>query len=331
MSAQTAGDLLTVGQLFADLVFTGVDKVPQPGTEVWAEQLEVGPGGIANIAVAARRLGLSTSLAAPFGDDIFGRLCWDHLEDERIDLSHSRWFPSWPTPITVSVAHGVDRSLVSHASAPPVSTDALIGDPPPCRAAAVDIGEEPQAWLSTAAGDGTLIFADVGWDSSGRWSGADLTDLAHCHAFLPSQDEAMRYMGADTPERALGALAELVPVVVVTRGRDGAIAVDATTGERQSVSGISIDVHDTTGAGDAFTAGFIFGTLRGWALGERLRFANLVGALSTTRSGGWGAPIWEGIAEWWRNHGDGEYGFVARLIEAGGEQREERNANGSHA
>ena len=63
------------------------------------------PGGIANLAIAASRLGLRTSLAAAFGDDVYGDFCWRTLaEQEGIDLSLSRRFDDWHSPVTVS--HG---------------------------------------------------------------------------------------------------------------------------------------------------------------------------------------------------------------------------------
>lgn len=46
-----------------------------------------------------------------------------------------------------------------------------------------------------------------------------------------------------------------------------------------------IKVVDTTGAGDAFVAGFLTGVIGGWGLERTARFANVVGAISTTKIG----------------------------------------------
>ena len=54
-------DVLVAGDVFLDLVFAGVDGVPRPGTEVRARDFGIAPGGIANQAIASRRLGLSVS------------------------------------------------------------------------------------------------------------------------------------------------------------------------------------------------------------------------------------------------------------------------------
>ena len=69
-------DVFVQGMVFLDIVFTGLHELPRPGTEVWADGMGSCPGGIANLAVAASRLGLRTSLAAAFGDDDYGDFCW---------------------------------------------------------------------------------------------------------------------------------------------------------------------------------------------------------------------------------------------------------------
>ena len=80
------------------------------------------PGGIANLAIAARRLGLRTSLAAAFSDDDYGDFCWRTLdEQEHVDLSRSQRFADWHTPVTVSLSVNSDRSMVTHGHRAPVS------------------------------------------------------------------------------------------------------------------------------------------------------------------------------------------------------------------
>jgi len=302
-------DVFLSGLLFADIVFSGMEK-PTLGTETWTRGMDSGPGGIANFAVALRRLGLRTGLAAAFGADMLGDYCWAELAGrEGVDLTRSRRFPGWRTPVTVALAYDEDRALVTHGQPPPLSADDLVGQPPASRAAAVHIGEEPQEWLVRAHAQGTLVFADLGWDPSGEWAPEVLEQLSHCHAFLPNAGEAMAYTGTSTPAAALSRLADLVPVAVVTLGPDGALAVDNTTGESGSVPGLAVTTLDPTGAGDVFGAAFIFATLADRPLAERLRFANLAAALSVQRLGGaMAAPGWADIAGWWRTARAGDPG-----------------------
>lgn len=322
-------EVLLTGLLFYDLVLTGLDKPPTPGEEIWTGGMGCGPGGIANLAVAAARFGLKTSLATVFGDDLYGAYCRDVLGgQENIDLSLSRTADGWPTPVTVSLALPLsegspahDRALVTHGQEPPYSQDTLMGDPPEARTALVHIEAEPREWLAKAAANGTRIFADVGWDPTQQWSSGLLDQLALCHAFLPNETEAMAYTRTDSAVAALGTLSELVPVAVVTRGGEGAVAVDQTTGEYTEVPALHTDVLDATGAGDVFGASFVAASLGGWPLAERLRFAVLAAGLSVRHHGGaLAAPGWYGVDRWWRSLTDPElkraYGFLADRLPA---------------
>ncbi|MDX3172278.1 carbohydrate kinase family protein [Streptomyces scabiei] len=315
-------DVLLTGLLFYDLVLTGLGRPPTPGEEIWTDGMGCGPGGIANLAVAAARFGLRTSLATVFGDDHYGAYCRDVLAgQENVDLSLSRTADGWHTPVTVSLAYGHDRALVTHGQEPPYSQDVLMGDPPESRTALVHIEAEPREWLAKAAANGTHIYADVGWDPTQRWSRDLLDQLALCHAFLPNETEAMAYTRTDSAVAALGTLSELVPVAVVTRGGEGAIAVDQTTGEYAEVPALDVDVLDATGAGDVFGASFVAACLGGWPLAERLRFAVLSAGLSVGHhGGGLAAPGWYGVDRWWRSLTDPglkkAYGFLADRVPA---------------
>ncbi|MDX3119234.1 carbohydrate kinase family protein, partial [Streptomyces scabiei] len=315
-------EVLLTGLLFYDLVLTGLGGPPTPGEEIWTAGMGCGPGGIANLAVAASRFGLRTCLATVFGDDFYGAHCHEVLAgQEGVDLSLSRTAPGWPTPVVDGGPPVHDRALVTHGQEPPYPQDVLMGDPPEARTALVHLEAEPPGWLAKAAANGTQIYADVGWDPSGKWFADLLEQLSLCHAFLPNETEAMAYTRTDTAVAALGTLAELVPVAVVTRGAEGAIAVDQVTGEYAEVPALAVDVLDATGAGDVFGASFVAASLGGWPLAERLRFAVLAAGLSVGHHGGaLAAPGWYGVERWWRSLNDPElkraYGFLADRMPA---------------
>ncbi|MFC0680266.1 carbohydrate kinase family protein [Lysobacter korlensis] len=294
-------DVFVQGTVFLDIVMTGLRARPAAGTEVFTDGMGSCPGGIANLAIASSRLGLSTSLSAAFGDDLYGDFCWGTLQDaEGVDLSRSRRMPGWPTPVTVSMAFADDRSMVTHMRPTPIGEDELVGTPPEARATIVYLSHDAPAWRERAREQGTLVFADVGWDGGERWSSAVLDQLSGCHAFLPNDVEATAYTRTDDPEAALRRLADLVPITAVTSGSAGSRAIDHVTGEQAWAPGVPVIAQDTTGAGDVFDTGFTLGTLRGWPLADRLAFANLCAALSVQHVGGsLAAPGWGDIADWW--------------------------------
>lgn len=340
-------DLFVPGVVYLDIIFTGLRELPSPGAEVWAPGMGSCPGGIANLAVAAARLGLRTGLGTALATDAYGDFCAHILRDqEGIDMSASRRIEEGHSPVTVSLAYQRDRSMITHGHPLPVNDDGLVGSLPAARAASVSLVKGPLPWVARARAGGTLVFADVGWDDTAEWPREALDVLSDCHAFVPNAVEAMQYTRAATPTDALRRLSGLVPVVVVTRGSDGALAVDATTGEAADVPGVRLEALDPTGAGDVFTAGFVLGTLRGWPLGQRLAFANLIAALSVQHFGGsLSAPGWGDIADWWRatrlagarHHEDSaeatlaaRYGFLDDVIPQG-EQRSVRRATATIA
>ncbi|UER54738.1 carbohydrate kinase family protein [Kineosporiaceae bacterium SCSIO 59966] len=295
-------DVLLAGDVFADLVFTGLRSAPRPGTETWSTGFAIAPGGIANMGVALARLGLRPAMSAVFGDDLFGVWTWDCLEQEGVDLSSSRRIGGGRTAVTASLVYDGDRAMVTYDEQAVVDVDAMIPADSHPSAAILYLGSRAAAgqWWRTAARSGTRVFADVAWDPSQKWDTALLDDLDACHAFLPNEAEARAYTRTDSATRAAAALAERVPVVAVTRGADGAVAVDQTTGETADVPGVPVDVVDTTGAGDVFVAAFTAAS--GWDLPlvHRVELSVLCSSLSVREpTGSLGAPSLRSLADWW--------------------------------
>ncbi|WP_246956804.1 PfkB family carbohydrate kinase [Brachybacterium sp. Marseille-Q7125] len=293
-------DVLLSGTVFFDIVFTGLDRLPEPGEELWSKGLGSSPGGIANLAVAAARLGLRTGLVAGFGDDAYADWMWHTMsEEEGIDLSASKRFPDFHSALTCSIAAQGDRAMVTHGHDSPEPMSRLVQHAPAARAAVVDLAGETDWWGRFTSGD-TKVFADIGFDETGRWDPADLAPLAHCHAFTPNAVEAMNYTRTESPDRAVRAIAELVPLAVVTDGVDGSYAIDQTTGEEAFCPAVPVTAIDTTGAGDVFAAALVLGTLAEWPLEQRLKFGSLCSALAVQQFGGsLAAPGWGDIVDWW--------------------------------
>src|SRR4051794_40732997 len=258
------------------------------------------PGGVANLAVAASRLGLRTALASVFGDDVYGDFLWRTLaEQEGVDLSRSRRLTEWHSPVTVSLAVHRDRAMITHSHPFPIPASELLADLPKAAAGVVHLGDQAEPWVAEARQSGMRLFGDVGWDPDQRWSGLVLDQLPDLYAFLPNSIEAMAYTRTDDPRAALIRLADAVPVVVVTCGGQGSIGIDSVSGEEEWVPSLPVNEVDATGAGDVFAAAFVLGCLQDWPLRNRMAFANLCAALSVQQVGGsLAAPGWGDIADW---------------------------------
>ncbi len=315
-------DVFLTGTVFFDIIFIGLEAAPQTGTEVWASGMGSGPGGVANLAVACSRLGLKTSLAAAFGEDLYGDYCRQTLSiQEGVDLTYSRYVTGWHSPVTVSVVYERERTMVTHGHIAEVA-DQLVRQPPRARVSFIDLGNKRQPWVDTFTDGGGLVFADLGWYPEDRWDVGRLRESLHgCYSFSPNSVEAMSYTRTESPEAALTVLAELVPLAVVTCGADGAIAHHQATGEHVRAPAVQVEALDPTGAGDVFLAGLMVGTVAGWPLEHGLRLANLGAALSVRHFGGaLAAPGWADIAAWWNDPGSQDpalidnYGFLDTIL-----------------
>ena len=330
--AQQGGgfDVLVAGMVFADVVFTDLPMPPAPGTEVWAAGMGTSPGGIANLAVALSRLGLRTGLITAFGDDGYGQWCRQVLtEQEGVDTSMSPGFDGWHTPVTVSMAYDGDRAMVTHGHEAPVPPSRLLTPGSTARAVIAELDGDP--WWQQLRASGALVFADVGWDGTGAWDPCVLDRLSGCHCFMPNDREAMAYTRTRTPEEALELLGDRVPLAVVTLGAQGAIALDSGSGTWARVPALPVRAIDPTGAGDCFGAALVAGTLAGWPLDFRLKFATLTAGLAVQQfAGALATPGWGDVADWWTEQvraaclGDpvairlrDDYGFLPDLIPAG--------------
>src|ERR1700712_5330809 len=182
-AAEREFDVVMQGTVFLDIVLTGLGALPSAGTEIPAEGMGSCPGGIANLAIAASRLGLRTSLAASFGDDLYGDFLVRTLEEEGIDLSMSRRISQWHSPVTVSLAVQRDRAMITHSHPSPVPDEAMVPGMPSAAAGVVHLGQQIPDWVPTAGRNGTLLFGDVGWDATEQWSVDVLEQMSQLHAF----------------------------------------------------------------------------------------------------------------------------------------------------
>ena len=141
-------------------------------------------------------------------------------------------------------------------------------------------GEPCAALLAEARRRGLLTSVDTVWDATGRWDRI-LPSLAHTDVFMASLAEATAITGEPDPAAAAAWLQRAgARHVVVKLGADGCYVTGAG-----HVPPVAVTAVDSTGAGDAFAAGLLYGLLEGWPLERSARLANAAGALATTAVG----------------------------------------------
>ena len=287
-------DLLVLGDANPDLVLTG-DVEPAFGQAerlVDGAHLTVGGSG-AIVAAGAARLGLRVGFCGVVGDDQFGGFLRDELEHRGVDVGGLVIDANRPTGVTVVLARPDDRAILTHAGTIADLRVDLIDPTRLGRARHVHVSSYflqrrlapklPALFERVRAG-GATTSVDPNWDPAERWDGGLRDLLGRIDVFLPNATEATRIADVTELDDAVLALAERAGVVVAKAGADGALAAH---GERLvRAPAPSIEVVDTTGAGDAFDAGYLASMLAGDPLERSLAIANACGALSTRAVGG---------------------------------------------
>ena len=293
-------DVLVLGELNPDLILTGEDVAPRFGqveTLVDDAHLVLGSSG-AIFASGAAKLGLRTVMSGLVGDDPFGEFVVRQLEEHGVSTEGVVVDPGVATGLTVVLNRGADRAILTHLGAMAQMAASRVDPALVARARHIHITsyflqrslqKELPKLLWQAKQNGTTTSLDTNWDPAQRWDDGVHDVLPLIDTFLPNAAEAMALTGTRSTQAAAGALSGTVPNVVVKRGAEGAYAV--CDGEVFEVRPPRVTVRDTTGAGDSFDAGYVFGLLSDLPMAERLRIACLCGARSTEGMGGVAAQI----------------------------------------
>jgi sugar/nucleoside kinase (ribokinase family) len=259
---------LACGELgFVDLTFPGLDALPAAGEERHARDFLRSAGGGAITAIGAARLGLSTALVSPIGADAEGEFLRAALTADGV-----RWAGRTVarTAVTAVLPVDADRAMATFDPGEQLTAGELAAVAP--RAVVLSL---PRLRM---APPGARLYATVGDADARAASLAGVPRLERVHALLVNEREARLMTGARDAAAAARRLGEQAPRVVVTRGPDGAL--ELSDGELVEARSPPHEVIDTTGAGDLFTAAYVWADLGGAAPLERLRWAVVYATLS---------------------------------------------------
>jgi len=264
-----------------------VDGWPERDTKTIIPDITLAGGGPAANAIAtAARLGLRTGIVGRLGDDVLGRYTLAAHAAEGIDVSRLALDPQAASPVSVIISDLADatRTILltkgEGTALQPAELDLpwirqtrtilLDGHQMP---ASLAVAREARAWPEVT------VVLDAG---SMREGMVELCAL--CDIVIASQRFAQQLTGTESPNDCLERLSEMgVRIAGVTLGELGSICRDAEITVHQPA--FRVTVRDTTGAGDAYHGGFLFGWLTGNNLANSMRIASAVAALKCTGTG----------------------------------------------
>lgn len=292
VSTPKAGAVLSLGRIYCDLVFRGIDGLPQLGREIFAEDFALTPGGGALITAAhLAGMGRHAALVARFGTDDVSRALSARIDGLGLDLQFLDRDDLAGPQLTVVMVHDGDRAFLSRRAghARPGTFEAALGWTHAAHlhiAEYATLHEMPDAVVK-AKSHGLTVSLDPSWDDTLIRDPEFFARTAGVDIFLPNQEEAHALTGKPDPSEALEILRRHFPIVALKCGADGAVL--ACGSETLSLPSPPVDVVDTTGAGDAFNAGFLHAWLNGNSAPACLEAAIAAGTRSVQASGGTGS------------------------------------------
>lgn len=290
--------ILCIGSVTTDIILRTVDRLPAPGQLQAVEDATLHIGGCAaNAARDLRKLGCQAQLCCKVGTDMFGTYVLQKTKEAGMDPAGIIFSPSAHTTVSVvTVASDGERSFLYN----PGSTAAF---------EATDIPAQLVDWaeivfvagaLLTPAFDGVpcaqflekcrqagkMTVMDTAWDYEDRWREKIQAAWPFLDWFMPSLEEAKKLSDLEKPEEIAAYFQHAgVRNVMIKLGAKGVYLLLQNGESRIMPAFKNITAVDTTGAGDAFCAGFLAGLAMDWAPFDSAELGNAVGAHCITQVG----------------------------------------------
>jgi len=284
MTEPSLVDLVGVGLNATDTLIRLPDY-PERGSKVEYSHASVLPGGqAATTVIACQAWGLATRYVGKLGDDEAASLHRREFARAGVDARITTVRNAASPQSLILVDGGGERTVLCRRD------DRLLLQP----------ADLDRAWIVNARCFHTDGFETAAATVAARWArGAGIPTVADLDEIYPAVDELIanidylivsrdfprRLTGERTLEEALRRMKSRYgcAVAAATLGEEGVLAWDGSHFHLRPA--YRVPVADTTGAGDIFHAGFIYGLLQGWPLARQLDFACAAAALNCTVTG----------------------------------------------
>jgi len=273
-------DLCVIGHVFFELFWPREECNPEPGVELFLDDIHVGLGGALNTSSVADALGCKVVLLHPKGNGLTDFAIEGFIRSRHIDTL------TWPAvdnpAITIVLHRENDRSFISKEDRKALAHCPELPYARFIHVAGINLAINLADRLADARAAGAKICVSGSWCPEHFAYATALRNMPW-DIFILNDKEAGEISGS--VEKALDELpGRAARDVVVTCGADGALAV--IDNQRVSAPGKKVIPLDFTGTGDAFCAGFLGGRLRGLTPERCLALANEVASRMLTVRGG---------------------------------------------
>jgi sugar/nucleoside kinase (ribokinase family) len=245
-----------------------------------------GGGQVATAMVALSRWGVKTKYIGKVGEDELGQFSLNSIQQEGVDVSSVLIEPKTPNQFGMIIVDGItgERTILWDRDEQLMFRQGELQKEEVCSGKLLHLdGHDIQAALQCARWakeEGIPTVIDL--DKVDPFTSELISEI---NFVVTSERFPKMFTGISNREKAFRELQKHTPgFLCATLGPEGVMAL--VDGEILYVSGFKFKAVDTTGAGDVFHAGFIYGLLQNWEVKEILRFANGVAALKCRDLGG---------------------------------------------
>jgi len=285
---QTNEDVRVIGLGQACIDCLGrLNTYPEEDDKVELTDFHIQCGGPASTAlVALSRLGVRTSFLGSISDDAWGIEIAEGLKREDVGCSFLKVTPGYTSQFAfiAITKEGGNRTIFWHRGSVPhlSAADVDVSCFPKAEILHIDglMIEASQEAARQARQRGLTVVLDAGTMREGSLELASMVDV-----LIASERFAEPLTGKGAPpEQVLKRLRQVGPQeVVITRGLHGSMGLSGD--EIVCQNAFTVKAKDTTGAGDVYHGGYVYGLLKGWSMRECMRFASAAAALKCREIG----------------------------------------------
>jgi len=291
-------DVVCVGNIVADVIVRTVDGLPPRGTLVFKDSISLYSGGCAmSSSVDLSILGAKSAIIAKIGGDSFGEFLKNVLVNKNVDITGLK-IAEYPTSASVAlIASDSERTFLHTPGANAYFTDEdmdwdIVEKSKIVFTAGMLImpgfdGRPCANVLKKCREMGKITMLDTAWDSANLWMQKLEPSMPYIDYFMPSVEEAEKLSGETEHKKIADMFFDMgVKHVVIKLGKEGCyLRENKSSDGKYFPTYKNIKPADTTGAGDSFCAGFLFGLSKNYDLGECCRIGNAVGSHCVMKTG----------------------------------------------
>ena len=289
--------MLSLGIYVVDVLGRPIDQFPEKGKLALFDELEIHAGGCANnTAIALARLGIPAGAMGKIGTDVFGNLLLQTLTDNGVNTVGMQQDANASTSFTfVAIASDGERTFYHYIGANGELCEAdldweLIKTVKILHIAGALVmpsfdGAPMANVLRKAKTLGITTSLDTAYDATGKWMETLEPCLPYIDIFMPSIVEAQYLTGLSEYREITQFLRNNYNIytIAIKMGENGSYV--STPEAEHFAPAYPVNVVDATGAGDAYAAGFLAGTIMDWDLKATAELASATGAACVTAIG----------------------------------------------